>query len=64
VIGTCNLRRGMHEIAALKGDFTLFALFRRVGNTFMRPDESPGTWDLVVSAHWLDASRFKAIKRS
>jgi hypothetical protein len=50
----------MHEIAARKGDFTLFALFRRVGDPFMYP-ESPGTWDLVVSAPWLGASRFKAI---
>jgi hypothetical protein len=50
----------MHEIAARKGDFTLFALFRRVGDTFVRP-ESPDTWDLVVSAPWLEGSRLKAI---
>ena len=35
----------MHEIAAKKGDFTLFALFQRANGL--------GRWDLVVSAPWL-----------
>lgn len=50
------LRKAMHEIAALKGDFTLFALFRR--------EDAPstwGTWDLVVSAPWLESGNLKAL---
>jgi hypothetical protein len=46
------LRKAMHEIAAKKGDFTLFALFRRA--------DAPGTWDLVVSAPWLEKGQLKA----
>jgi hypothetical protein len=42
----------MHEIAAKKGDFTLFALFMR--------SDAPGTWDLVVSAPWLEDGKLKA----
>lgn len=43
----------MHDIAASKGDFTLFALFRR-------PDAF-GMWDLVVSAPWLEARNLAAL---
>jgi hypothetical protein len=42
----------MHEISAKKGDFTLFALFMR--------SDAPGTWDLVVSAPWLEDGKLKA----
>jgi hypothetical protein len=42
----------MHNIAARKGDFTLFALFMR--------SDAPGTWDLVVSAPWLESRKLKA----
>lgn len=53
VIPTGVLRKAMHEIAAQKGDFTLFALFRRA--------DAPGTWDLVVSAPWLEGGKLKAL---
>jgi hypothetical protein len=43
----------MHEITAKRGDFTLFALFRRANGL--------GGWDLVVAAPWLEAGRLKAI---
>jgi hypothetical protein len=44
----------MHQIAAKKGDFTLFALFRRA--------DAPGTWDLVVSAPWLESDTLKVLR--
>jgi len=53
VIPTSALRKAMHEIASQKGDFTLFALFRRA--------DSPGTWDLIVSAPWLESGKLKAL---
>ena len=56
VIDTGVLRKAMHEIAELKGDFTLFALFRR--------EDAPstwGTWDLVVAAPWLESGKLKAL---
>ena len=43
----------MHEIAVKKGDFTLFALFRRANGL--------GDWDLVVSAPWLDSDTLKVL---
>lgn len=52
MITNAKLRKAMHEIAAKKGDFTLFALFMR--------SDAPGTWDLVVSAPWLEAGQLKA----
>jgi len=51
----------MHEIADRKGNFTLFALFMRADAPFARADD-PGTWDLVVSAAWLEGSRLKATR--
>lgn len=60
MIATRDLRRAMHEIAARKGDFTLFALFLRADAPFMRVD-APGTWDLVVSAPWLEGGKLKAL---
>jgi hypothetical protein len=47
------LRKAMREISARKGPFTLFGLF-------MRSDVSPGLWDLVVSAPWLESGKLKA----
>ncbi len=46
------LRKAMDEIAARKGDFTLFALVMRV--------DAPDAWDLVVSARWLDGRKLNA----
>jgi hypothetical protein len=43
----------MDEIAAKKGDFTLFALFRRANGL--------GRWDLVVSAPWLGNGGLKVL---
>jgi hypothetical protein len=43
----------MHEIAAKKGDFTLFALFKRA--------DGLGRWDLVVSAPWLEGGKLKVL---
>ncbi|RKZ45574.1 MAG: hypothetical protein DRR16_28175 [Candidatus Parabeggiatoa sp. nov. 3] len=37
-----------------KGDFQLFALFLREG--------SPGKWDVLVSAKWIDADKQQALK--
>lgn len=45
-------RKAMHRIASRKGDFTLFALFRRANGL--------GRWDLVVSAPWLEKGKSKA----
>ena len=42
----------MRDISAKKGDFTLLAKIRR--------SDAPGTWDLVVSAPWLEAGTLKA----
>jgi hypothetical protein len=53
MIDKARLRNAMHEIAALKGDFTLFALLRR-------PDALGDMWDLVVSAPWFKKSTLAA----
>ena len=50
--------RAMREIAAVKGDFVLFALFMPVDATRMSAGD-PSTWDLVVSAPWLDRGKLK-----
>lgn len=42
----------MREISEKKGEFTLFGLFMR--------SDAPGTWDLVVSAPWLEKGKLKA----
>ena len=54
MISTAKLRRAMREIAAKKGDFTLFGLVMRA--------DAPGTWDLVVSAPWLEEGKLKALR--
>lgn len=48
-----KIRRAMREIAAKKGDFTLFALLRR--------EDAPDGWDLVVSSPWLEEGKLKAL---
>jgi hypothetical protein len=49
--------RGLEETAktveASRGPFTLFGLFMR--------EDSLGTWDLVVSAPWLEEGKLKAL---
>jgi hypothetical protein len=54
MISTKKLRKAMQDIAAKKGDFALFGLFMRA--------EAPGTWDLVVSAQWLEQGNLKALE--
>ncbi len=46
-------RKAMRQIASQKGDFALFALFRRANGL--------GRWDLVVSAPWLERGKYKAL---
>lgn len=54
MIPTNKLRKAMREIAAKKGEFTLFGLFMRA--------DAPGRWDLVVSAPWLEKGTLKALR--
>ena len=54
MISTKKLRKAMQDIAVKKGDFALFGLFMRA--------EAPGTWDLVVSAPWLEQGNLKALE--
>ncbi len=49
---TTSLRKAMRDIAKRKGEFTLFGLFMRA--------DAPGTWDLVVSAPWLETGKLKS----
>jgi len=53
MISVSALRKAMREISSKKGPFTLFGLFRR--------SDSPGTWDLVVSAPWLEDGKLRAL---
>lgn len=48
-----KLQKLMKQVEARKGPFTLFGVFMR--------EDSPGLWDLVVSAPWLEAGRLKAL---
>ncbi|MDO9213467.1 MAG: hypothetical protein Q8Q54_05755 [Methylococcales bacterium] len=43
------------ELAAEHGEFTLFALFLR--------DNSPGLWDVIVSAPWIDENREEGLSK-
>ena len=43
------------QLAAEHGDFTLFALFLR--------ENSPGLWDVMVSAPWIDENRQAGLNR-
>ena len=53
MIPTDKLRQFMKRVEAQKGRFTLFGVFMR--------EDSPGRWDLVVSAPWLEAGKLKAL---
>lgn len=53
MISTTKLRKAMREISAKKGEFTLFGLFMRA--------DAPGTWDLVVSAPWLEPGKLRTL---
>jgi hypothetical protein len=46
------LGKVMHDLAAERGEFTLFALLMRANGLDM--------WDLVVSAPWLEGGKLKA----
>jgi hypothetical protein len=48
-----KLRDAMNSIAGQKGDFALFGLFMRA--------DSPGRWDLVVAAPWLEVGKLKGL---
>lgn len=48
-----RLRRTLRHIAQQKGQFTFVGLLMRV--------EAPGTWDLVVSAPWIQKGKLKAV---
>lgn len=53
MIETEKLRKLMDKIEAQRGRFTLFGLFMR--------EESPGKWDLALSAPWLEQGKLKAL---
>lgn len=54
MIDTMRLRERMHKIEAKKKErFRLFGLFMR--------EDSPGKWDLVISAPWLERGKLKAL---
>ena len=48
-----KFRRVMEEVSAARGEFVFFGLFLR--------EEAPDTWDLVISAPWLEAGKRKAL---
>ena len=48
-----KLRKLMKRIEAQRGPFVLFGLFMR--------EDSPGKWDLVLAAPWLERGRLKAL---
>ena len=48
-----KLQKLMKQVEARKGRFTLFGVFMR--------ENSPGLWDLVVSAPWLESGKLKAL---
>jgi hypothetical protein len=49
-----KLQKFMKKIEARKGPFTLFGVFMR--------EESPGLWDLVVAAPWLETGKREAFR--
>jgi len=54
MISTGKLRQFMKRVETeQKERFTLFGVFMR--------EDSPGGWDLVVSAPWLEAGKLKAL---
>ena len=48
-----KLRKLMKKIEAQQGRFVLFGLFMR--------EDSPGNWDLVLAAPWLERGKLKAL---
>jgi hypothetical protein len=56
-----KFRSAMHEIAARKGDFTLFALLLAANTPYLH-DDAPGTWDLVASAPWIADNDLKTTR--
>jgi hypothetical protein len=53
MIDTGRVHKALQEMAAQKGDLTLFALLRRA-------DAVGGMWDLLVSAPWFKNSTLAA----
>jgi hypothetical protein len=53
MIETVKLQKFMKQVEARKGRFTLFGLFLR--------EDSPGLWDLVLAAPWLENGKLKAL---
>ena len=53
MIDIAKLRKLMIRIEGQKGRFTLFGLFLR--------EDSPGKWDLVLAAPWLEKGKLKAL---
>ncbi|SRR6266498_118653 len=53
MIETEKLQRFMKQMEARRGRFTLFGLFMR--------EDSPGLWDLVLAAPWLENGKLKAL---
>ena len=49
-----KLRAIERELSAIRGDFEFFGLMLRAG--------SPGKWDLVVAAPWLDPEKRRSTK--
>jgi hypothetical protein len=49
-----KLQKLMKQVEARKGRFTFFGVFMR--------EDSPGLWDLVVSAPWLESGRLEALR--
>jgi hypothetical protein len=56
MIAVGGIHKAMREIAAQKGDFTLFALLRRSEPLY-------GMWDLVVAAPWLKGGTLARTKQ-
>jgi hypothetical protein len=54
MIARTALYEFMKKLETKKGPFALFGLFLR--------EESPGLWDLVVSAPWLEGSKLTALR--
>ena len=53
MIQTEKLRKFMKQVEARKGRFTLFGVFLR--------EDSPGLWDLVLAAPWLENGKLEAL---
>jgi hypothetical protein len=53
MIKTEKLQSFMKQMEARNGRFTLFGLFLR--------EDSPGLWDLVLAAPWLENGKLKAL---